>query len=186
MPPVPNFEIPPSPPGSPPPASTAKFDRFLELKRKGTHFNERLQQSSALRNPGLLSSLMDFAGITEEDSRATTLPSELGVPTKFPKWAYADELVKAHEKLAKERARAPGQPTQFVSGGQEGSTGETTMPAREPAPMTAAERVRAGLSRDNSKAPAARGGDDRTESRRSRFDDKDGKHRRRSRSPRRD
>ncbi|KAG9885164.1 hypothetical protein KCV02_g19196, partial [Aureobasidium melanogenum] len=53
MPPVPNFQIPPSPPGSPPPDTTTKFARFLDLKKKGTHFNQRLYHSSALRNPGL-------------------------------------------------------------------------------------------------------------------------------------
>ncbi|KAJ9626327.1 hypothetical protein H2203_003959 [Taxawa tesnikishii (nom. ined.)] len=116
MPPVPNFDIPPSPPGSPPPTSTARFTRFLELKKKGVHFNERLNQSSALRNPSLLQNLMEFAGVSEEDSHTTTLPADAGVPTEFPKWAYVDELLKAHERIAKQRARGQGEEVQFVSG----------------------------------------------------------------------
>jgi hypothetical protein len=75
MPPVPNFDIPDAP--SPPAqnseeaatlAAVAKqFERFLELKKQGIHFNERLQNSTSLRNPSLLPKLMAFAEITEED-----------------------------------------------------------------------------------------------------------------------
>ncbi|GAB7357218.1 hypothetical protein MBLNU459_g8199t1 [Dothideomycetes sp. NU459] len=103
MPPVPNFDIPPSPPGSPPPTTTARFGRFLELKKKGVHFNERLSQSAALRNPGLLSKLMDFAGISTEDQYATSLPEAVAPRSNFPEWAYADNLVAAHKKIAKKR-----------------------------------------------------------------------------------
>ncbi|KAL1304942.1 hypothetical protein AAFC00_003853 [Neodothiora populina] len=103
MPPVPNFDIPPSPPGTPPAATTAKFTRFLELKKKGVHFNQRLHQSAALRNPGLLAKLMDFAGISERDQYASALPEALAVPAEFPEWAYADELVKEHERIARRK-----------------------------------------------------------------------------------
>ena len=103
MPPTPNFDIPASPSGSPNAASTAKFTRFLELKKQGVHFNERLLHSSALRNPALLHKLMDFAGISDEEQYTSSLPSELAVTTNFPVWAYADELVKAHEKITKRR-----------------------------------------------------------------------------------
>lgn len=118
MPPMANFDIPPSPPGSPPPATTAKFTRFLELKKKGVHFNERLHQSSALRNPSLLAKLMDFAGISQEDQYATALPEAIAVPTKFPDWAYADKLVKEHERIARkkeeERAKMQREAIDFV------------------------------------------------------------------------
>ncbi|KAI5200122.1 hypothetical protein E4T39_05834 [Aureobasidium subglaciale] len=122
MPPVPNFKIPPSPPGSPPPDTTTKFARFLDLKNKGTHFNERLYHSSALRNPGLLSKLMDFAGISQEDQYATPW-SQSAVATKFPEWAYGDKLVAAHEKIAKkkelEKAKTPREAVDFVPAKQE-------------------------------------------------------------------
>lgn len=118
MPPIPSFEIPPSPPGSPPPATTAKFARFLEFKKKGVHFNERLSQSAALRNPGLLAKQMDFAGISQEDQYASSLPESIAVPTRFPEWAYADKLVAAHSKIAKkreeERAKVQREAVDFV------------------------------------------------------------------------
>ncbi|KAG9513743.1 hypothetical protein KCU93_g9990, partial [Aureobasidium melanogenum] len=117
MPPVPNFQIPPSPPGSPPPDTTTKFARFLDLKKKGTHFNQRLYHSSALRNPGLLPKLLDFAAISQEDQYATPW-SQGAVATKFPDWAYADKLVAAHEKIAKkkeqDKARNPREAVDFV------------------------------------------------------------------------
>ncbi|THW98830.1 hypothetical protein D6D13_10481 [Aureobasidium pullulans] len=122
MPPVPNFQIPPSPPGSPPPDTTTKFARFLGLKKKGTHFNERLYHSSALRNPGLLPKLMDFAGISHEDQYATPW-SQGAIATKFPDWAYGDKLVAAHEKIAKkkeqEKAKNPREAVDFVPAKQE-------------------------------------------------------------------
>ncbi|KAG9557224.1 hypothetical protein KCU71_g6965, partial [Aureobasidium melanogenum] len=122
MPPVPNFQIPPSPPGSPPPDTTTKFARFLDLKKKGTHFNQRLYHSSALRNPGLLPKLLDFAGINQEDQYATPW-SQGAVATKFPDWAYADKLVAAHERIAKKKeqgkARNPREAVDFVPAKQE-------------------------------------------------------------------
>ncbi|KAK5697594.1 hypothetical protein LTR17_023968, partial [Elasticomyces elasticus] len=81
MPPFPNFDIPDAPPlpqmnseeAAALAATTKKFERFLELKKQGVHFNERLQNSSSLRNPSLLPKLMEFAGITLEDSYASTI-----------------------------------------------------------------------------------------------------------------
>ncbi|KAF8416708.1 HCNGP-like protein-domain-containing protein [Tirmania nivea] len=58
--------IPPSPPGTPPPHTSSKFHIFLSLKRAGTHFNQKLSQSSSLRNPRLLEKLMGFVGISTE------------------------------------------------------------------------------------------------------------------------
>lgn len=165
MPPVPNFEIPPSPPGSPPPATTAKFARFLDLKKKGVHFNERLHQSSALRNPGLLAKLMDFAGISQEDQYASALPDALAVPTKFPEWAYADKLVKEHERIAKrkeeERAKLQREAIDFV-------------PAKRVDNYAPAASSASGSARSNE---AATGRSDRPEAKRSRFDDKERKSR---------
>lgn len=87
---------------------------------------------------------MEFAGVSEEDSHTTTLPADAGVPTEFPKWAYVDELLKAHERIAKQRARGQGEEVQFVSGGQQ---------------------------------PSSNGAFTASEGKRSRFDDREGRHR---------
>lgn len=123
LPAVPNLDIPPSPPGSPDPSSglNRKFDAFLELKRrKGTHFNARLAQSSALRNPAVADKLLAFVGLGDPGSDsgpaelaaqyATTLPSEVWDPAAFPAWAFRGPLRRSQEKVQKEReaARANG------------------------------------------------------------------------------
>ncbi|KAK3298820.1 uncharacterized protein B0H64DRAFT_83070 [Chaetomium fimeti] len=70
LPAVPNMDIPPSPPGSPPPgldALTAKFDTFLRLKRtRGVHFNERLARSAGMANPAVADRLLGFVGVGTE------------------------------------------------------------------------------------------------------------------------
>ncbi|RPB22019.1 hypothetical protein L211DRAFT_850998 [Terfezia boudieri ATCC MYA-4762] len=58
--------LPPSPPGTPPQQTSTKFHTFLRLKRTGTHFNQKLVQSSALRNPLLLEKLMGYVGISTD------------------------------------------------------------------------------------------------------------------------
>lgn len=123
MPPYPDFDIPDAPP--PPPtnseeaaklaATTKKFERFLELKKQGVHFNERLQNSSSLRNPSLLPKLMDFAGIRTEDSYATTLAEgEGGVPVKWAEECYVENLVKANERREKKRTAEGREKVEFV------------------------------------------------------------------------
>ena len=115
LPTIPNFDIPPSPPGSPPQRATKKFAQFLQLKEKGQHFNQRLESSSVLRDPGHLQKLMDFAGISEEEQYASTLPESLGVPTVFPPWAYVEELRASQKRIlkAKEQEKS-GAPREFV------------------------------------------------------------------------
>ncbi|KAH8893824.1 hypothetical protein GQ53DRAFT_99754 [Thozetella sp. PMI_491] len=123
LPTVPDLDIPQSPPGTPPPTLDAlnrKFDNFLELKRtKGVHFNERLAQSAALRNPGLMDKLMGFVGIETRfdeadatDQYANALPRDLWDPSALPPWAYKGPLRKAQEK-AHERPR--GERVEFVA-----------------------------------------------------------------------
>lgn len=129
LPTVPNMDIPPSPPGSPSSSAaqaalTAKFDKFLELKRKkGTHFNARIADSHALKNPPLMDKLLGFVGVgvsfedgsTEGTQQyATTLPTELWDPAAFPEWAYRGQLRKTQEKLQKERGRERGDAVHFV------------------------------------------------------------------------
>jgi hypothetical protein len=191
MPPIPNFDIPPSPPGSPRPGPTARFAQFLELKKRGVHFNERIEKTSALRNPSHLQKLMEFAGISEVDQYATTLPQDLAIPTKFPKWAYADELVAAHKEETKrreaEQAKIQREAIEFVPASASGASSRAATPAGNMARGSAAERVISGLERENTGPTPAqdrnkrreyehRGG--RDEPRRRRFHS-------RSRSPRR-
>lgn len=119
LPPVPNVDIPPSPPGSPRASTSAKMARFLELKKSGVHFNDKLASSSALKNPSLLQNLMGFAGINERDQFATTLPDALKpVPQDgFPYYAYDDELARSQERLSRkmEKEKAGRDKVDFVS-----------------------------------------------------------------------
>lgn len=61
------MSIPPSPPGTPPPAHAAltnKFDTFLRLKRtQHIHFNDRLASAAGMKNPALGDKLLAFIGI---------------------------------------------------------------------------------------------------------------------------
>jgi hypothetical protein len=125
LPTVPNFDIPPSPPGSPPQRATKKFAQFLELKKKGQHFNQRLEGSSVLRDPGHLRKLMDYAGINEGDSYASTLSEDVAVPALFPDWAYVEELRASQRRIAKEKEQgkstAPREAVAFVSAAKSGT-----------------------------------------------------------------
>jgi len=156
MPRIPNFNIPDSPPDSPPAGPTAKFAKFLELKNKGVHFNEKLQSSSALRNPGLLQKLMEFAGISHEEQYASALPDRLAVPISFPEWAYADRLNKSQEKMTKkkeaEKAQGQREAVEFVSASNSGRS--TPAVGQKGTRTSAAERVMAGLDREESRSPA--------------------------------
>ncbi|KAK0392620.1 hypothetical protein NLU13_2115 [Sarocladium strictum] len=103
LPSVPDFDIPPSPPGSPPPAIDRKFTQFLDLKRKGIHFNQKLEQSAALKNPNLMDKLMRFVELDGASQYETTLPKDLWNPGAFPPWAYRESLRKSREQVVKER-----------------------------------------------------------------------------------
>ncbi|KAM0345325.1 hypothetical protein ACHAPU_006724 [Fusarium lateritium] len=103
LPSAPNMDIPPSPPGSPPPGANKKFEQFLELKKKGTHFNAKLEQSSALKNPSLMDKLMKFVEVDERSQYSTTLPTDLWNPAAFPEWAFKDKLRKSHDKAMKDK-----------------------------------------------------------------------------------
>jgi hypothetical protein len=103
LPTVPNLDIPPSPPGSPSASINKRFEQFLDLKRKGTHFNSKLEQSTALANPSLMDKLMAFAEVEGKSQYDTTLPPDLWNPQAFPAWAFSDKLKKTREKVVKER-----------------------------------------------------------------------------------
>ena len=156
----PNFDIPPSPPGSPPSGMDKKFEHFLELKKQGVHFNEKLARSSALKNPSLLHKLMDFAGVNEHDQYATTLPRDLWDPSGFPAWAYKEELLKSQQDISKQRevkSRLHRENIEFVSGTTSGQSNKGGTPASDmgvKAPRgSAAERVMAGLDRERTRSP---------------------------------
>jgi len=163
MPPVPNFDIPDSPPGSPPLKATKKFDNFLDWKKQGVHFNQKLESSSALANPTLFQKLMDFAGLDEQSQYATTLSDDVTVPTKFPEWAYADQLNRQQDELRKKKdEERRGQPRQFVSGERLHSASSSRGPtpggsSRGQRYLSTAERVMQGLDRERS-SPASSSG----------------------------
>ncbi|KAG5973931.1 hypothetical protein E4U58_003863 [Claviceps cyperi] len=103
LPSLPNLTIPSSPPGSPPPATTKKFQQFLHLKRQGTHFNSKLESSTALRNPSLTDKLLSFVDVTGPAQYETTVSLDLYDPTSFPAYAHREKLRKSREMLVKER-----------------------------------------------------------------------------------
>jgi hypothetical protein len=149
MPSVPNFAIPSSTPGETLPSTAKKFLHFLQLKKQGVHFNEKLAKSSALKNPSLMEKLLDFADIEERDSFATTLPQELWDPKGFPEWAYKEELAKSNAAVAKRLEEEKlGVAREFVPAsalGDSSRSGTPGLAARGTRPKSAAERVMAGL-----------------------------------------
>lgn len=142
LPTVPNLDIPPSPPGSPAPALTKKLDNFLELKKKGIHFNGKLASSAAVQNPALMDKLMGFVEMGREEGGdslreqyATTLGKDVWDPTgqeTFPPWAFRGPLKQSQDRVRRDREaeRAGGKRSgiEFVSsvsgaGGTPGSAG---------------------------------------------------------------
>ena len=156
FPPVPNFDIPPSPPGSPLPGMDHRFGHFLELKKNGVHFNEKLARSSALKNPSLLQKLMSFAGVDDLEQYVTTLSADLWDPARVPVWAYKEELAKSHSEVSKKReddkVRLGRESIDFIKAPISGqsSTGGTPAPNAGVKGLrtSAVERVLAGLDRE--------------------------------------
>lgn len=125
LPPVPNLDIPPSPPGSPDPTANAKFAHFLSLKKQGTHFNEKLAGSKSLKNPSLLKKMMNHAGIDDQAQYSTSLSHDLWDASNLPDWGFKEELLKAQQDIRHktEEKRLTGQwdSIEFVSGTPDGS-----------------------------------------------------------------
>ncbi|KAH8163519.1 hypothetical protein CIB48_g4716 [Xylaria polymorpha] len=114
LPAVPDMDIPPSPPGSPP--SSRKLENFLELKKKGVHFNARLAGTTSMKNPALADKLMAFAELDHRDQYRTTLPADLHWdPEVFPRHAYKEQLRQSQTDIAQARTRAAGDPVKFVA-----------------------------------------------------------------------
>jgi hypothetical protein len=112
LPPVPDLDIPASPPGSPDSAMSTKFSHFLSLKKQGVHFNEKLSGSSSLKNPSLLIKLRQHAGIDDEEQYATSLSSGIWDISLLPEWGYKEELMKSQQTTRhrlEEKMKASGQ-----------------------------------------------------------------------------
>ncbi|KAJ6092911.1 hypothetical protein N7486_008200 [Penicillium sp. IBT 16267x] len=108
------------PPDPPDPAANTKFEHFLSLKKQGVHFNAKLASSSSLKNPSLLTKMMEHAGIDEQAQYNTSLPVGLWNTSTLPSWAFKEELLRAQQE-ARQRMddkKAFGQRSsiEFVSG----------------------------------------------------------------------
>jgi hypothetical protein len=186
LPTVPNFDIPPSPPGSPPQRATKKFTQFLELKKKGQHFNQRLEGSSVLRDPGHLRKLLDFAGISEEEQYASALSEEVAVPTVFPEWAFAEELKVSQKRILKakeqEKSKAPREAVDFVAATKSGTSSGAGTPSGKVPRQSAAERVMPGSDEDQAKQSSLHMAGKRKELEHRSRDNSQARNRRRSRS----
>ncbi|RDL34618.1 HCNGP-domain-containing protein [Venustampulla echinocandica] len=166
LPTTPNYDIPASPPGSPVASTNAKFKHFLELKRQGVHFNEKLARSSAVKNPSLMQKLMDFSDIDEVGQYSTTLSKDIWDPVAFPEYAYKEELAKSQQKILKrkeeEKTGGRRETVDFVSSsisGESLSRSVTPGIGGKPSQKSAAERVMAGLASDRgaSSSPQVQG-----------------------------
>jgi hypothetical protein len=167
LPTVPNYDIPPSPPGSPVAGTNAKFKQFLDLKKQGVHFNDKLAKSSALKNPSVMQQLLDFSDIDEKSQYSTTLPIELWDPAAFPENVYKEGLAKSQQKILKKReddkAKGPRE-VDFVPSTASGEASRNGTPRI--GQKSAAERVMAGLDRGRSNSPQVQS----TGKRKTRFD----------------
>jgi len=84
------------------PAVTARFKRFLELKRKGVHFNEDLAGKSSFKNPTLFASLLERSNLPSQSQYASSVPSLVFCMDLFPPWAYKEELLRSQQALGAE------------------------------------------------------------------------------------
>ena len=169
MPQVPDMDIPPSPPGSPPPGVERKFEHFIELKRQGIHFNEKLAKSPALRNPSLLQKLMTSAGVDEQDQYNATLSRDIWNPVGLPTCAFKEELMMNQQAMTKrgeeEKVRVDRESVQFVSATDSGQSSGIGTPnfavGTKGIRSSVAERVMAGLDGEKTnslQSPILRGG----------------------------
>lgn len=130
--------IPPSPPGSPDPATDARVQRFLDLKVKGLHFNEDLAKKNSFRNPALFSNLAERAGLTEDEQCTTSIPPSVTGFSKPPPFAYKEELARSQQSIRdqqasrKKQASAAGKRTiDFATAGVSGTSSQTSTPGSQ-------------------------------------------------------
>jgi hypothetical protein len=184
---IPNPDIPPSPPGSPDPVANKKFEHFLALKKDGLHFNEKLASSSSLRNPSLLSKMMEHAGIDDKAQYATSLPTDIWDLSALPAWTFKEELNKSQQDIRRkfeEKRTAHREAIDFVSGGTSAESSRAGTPAGGKLRQSAAERIMSGLSRENKSPRTTETGRRHELDRRPRLPEQGaGQKRHRSRSP---
>ena len=103
---------------------TARVQRFLALKEQGIHLNEMLASKPALRNPNILANLMTFAGISEEESWASSLPPRLQVGGRDGFDASQSvERLELERKRQRERNQKEREHIEFSKGAKEHSIG---------------------------------------------------------------
>ena len=131
--------IPPSPPGSPNPATDARLKRFLDLKATGLHFNEDLAKKNSFRNPALFSNLADRVGLGEHEQYATSISPSLYGLAELPPYAYKEELARSQQSMRdqqaarKKQAATAGRRTiDFAAAGASGTSSQTSTPGSQP------------------------------------------------------
>ncbi|KAI1265954.1 hypothetical protein F5Y18DRAFT_384013 [Xylariaceae sp. FL1019] len=125
LPAVPNMDIPPSPPGSPS-SLNKKFENFLELKKKGIHFNSRIASNPSMKNPTLTDKLLAYAELDSRDQYETTLGKDI-FNFEFPRDAFKERLRASQSEIKSDRSRKQGQPVEF----EKASTGGTSTGKRK-------------------------------------------------------
>ena len=107
-----------------------------------------------LRDPGHLQRLLEFAGISEEDSYTSTLSEDVAVPAVFPEWAYVEELRASQKRIAKakeqQRSKAPREAIDFVSSTKSGTSSGTGTPSGKGPRESATERGKTGWEKEQS------------------------------------
>lgn len=133
---------------------------------------------------------MAFAGIDEEFGQYdSSLPDEVkAVPVGgFPKEAHQAALAKSQQKFAKKREEEKARGERKMEFVPSNTSAAGKVAEVKGLKGSASERVMAGLDREKSRSPQVSDSGKRREpeQRRSRFDDRQGRKRERSRSPRR-
>ncbi|KND01481.1 uncharacterized protein SPPG_03282 [Spizellomyces punctatus DAOM BR117] len=144
-----NSGIPPEPDDEADEATQAKIAKWLDLKGSGMHFNARLEQTHAFRNPSIMSKLIEYLGLDETGSN---YPKEIYDPHGFPEEAFFDRI--AHKQaterpppptvasnlnpqLAAAVQKAQQRAIQFVSNLNKGAVGGASV---QPAPASGRKR----------------------------------------------
>ncbi|KAF3915939.1 hypothetical protein AA313_de0205980 [Arthrobotrys entomopaga] len=154
--------IPDSPLTSPPPGIAKQFASFLTLKQKNVHFNQKLSQTTALRNPNLLENLMQHVGMDSTGQYASNWNKEIWNPD--PKFlgagiekAKGETAVQALARLQKEgfeERMAERKTVEFVGSSSEKVEKSGVGAKAGQVPMSAAERVMSGLDRERKPSPS--------------------------------
>ncbi|EPS42721.1 hypothetical protein H072_3326 [Dactylellina haptotyla CBS 200.50] len=154
------FVIPDSPLVSPPAATAKQFATFLDLKKKNVHFNQKLSQTTALRNPNLLENLMQHVGMDSTGQYASNWnklmwnpdPKGLGAGIEKAKGENAVQALARLQKEGFEERLAERKTVEFV--GSSSGASEKAEKGKAQVPMSAAERIMSGLDRDRKPSPS--------------------------------